>query len=72
MDRSDGAARLAQIMADQGLSQGAVERAAALSDGSVSRYLRGERTPDLVAAAAIERIYGVPCAAWTRPAESAA
>ena len=47
------------------ITQRKVERDLDVASGLVTRWLKGTRKPDIDAAVALERMFGIPPAAWT-------
>lgn len=62
---------LRRALDEREMSQAALERAVDASKGLATRWLAGDRVPDLKFAVAIERLLGVPVCAWVDAGTSA-
>lgn len=62
--KSQGAALLAEAMAERFLSQNAVSKQIGLPAGLLSRLLSGKRAPSLATAGKIAAAFGIPVTAW--------
>lgn len=62
--RTQGPDLLRQAMREAGITQMALEAKLGASKGLTSRWLSGERVPELRFALALEDILGVPARAW--------
>lgn len=64
--RNQGPDLLRKAMKERGISQNALESMLGTSKGLSSRWLSGERAPELRFALALEDLLGVPPRAWLR------
>ena len=62
---------LSRRMSERQISQRQLEKTLGLSQGIVSRWLHGQRTPGLRAAIAIETLLDIPVTSWTCSAAAA-
>lgn len=69
--RMRGPELLRQAMQARGLTQTALEASVGASKGLVSRWLSGERTPELSFAVRLEDLLGVPARAWLPRSDAA-
>jgi len=59
--------RLKAELARRDWSQNELARKLGTDSAVVSRWMTGQRTPELKLAVAIERLLGIPAAAWIAP-----
>lgn len=60
-----GPSLLRQRLASSGTSQRSLEKRLGVSGGIVSRWLAGERTPNLDSALMLEDMLGIPVRVWS-------